>query len=80
MVSLRDFTGTIQLQPKLGQSRVELEIPVDRLIVDDAALRRLEGEDFTNEPSKDDIAATRTNMLRSLRRHAEDRGEADWPL
>jgi len=36
---------------------------VDRLIVDDAAQRRLEGEDFANEPSKDDIAATRTNML-----------------
>ena len=63
VVSLKDFTGTIHLQPKLGQSRVELEIPVDRLIVDDAALRRQEGEDFASEPSKDDIAATRTNML-----------------
>jgi len=63
VVSLKDFTGTIHLQPKLGQSRVELDIPVDRLIVDDVALRRLEGEDFANEPSKDDIAATRTNML-----------------
>ena len=63
VVSLKDFKGTIHLQPKLGQSRVELEIPVDRLIVDDAALRRLEGEDFANQPSKDDIAATRTNML-----------------
>jgi polyisoprenoid-binding protein YceI len=63
VVSLKDFTGTIYLQPKLGQSRVELDIPVDRLIVDDVALRRLEGENFANEPSKDDIAATRTNML-----------------
>ena len=62
VVSLKDFTGSIHLQPK-GQSRVELEIPVDRLIVDDAAPRRLEGEDFANQPSKDDIAATRTNML-----------------
>ena len=65
VVSLKDFKGTIHLQSKLDQSRVELEIPVDRLIVDDAALRRLEGEDFANEPSKDDIAATRTNMLGS---------------
>ena len=63
VVSLEYFTGTIHLQPKLGQSSVELDIPVDRLIVDDVALRRLEGEDFANEPSKDDIAATRTNML-----------------
>jgi polyisoprenoid-binding protein YceI len=63
VVSLNDFKGTIYLQPKLEQSRVELEIPVDRLIVDDAALRRLEGEGFANQPSKDDVAGTRTNML-----------------
>jgi len=34
VVSLKDFTGIIHLQPKLGQSRVELDIPVDRLIVE----------------------------------------------
>ena len=65
VVSSKEFTGTIHLQPAPGQSRVELSIPVDRLIVDDAALRRLEGADFANEPSKDDIAGTRTNMLGS---------------
>jgi len=63
VVSLNDFTGTIHLQPTLAQSRLELEIPVDRLVVDDAAVRRLEGQDFSNQPSKDDIAGTRTNML-----------------
>jgi polyisoprenoid-binding protein YceI len=63
VVSLKDFTGTIHLQPKLSQSRVELDIPVDRLIIDDAAVRRQEGEDFASEPSKEDAAATRTNML-----------------
>lgn len=63
VVSLQDFTGTIHLQPKLAQSRVELDIPVDRLIVDAAAARRLEGQDFASEPSKEDAAATRTNML-----------------
>ena len=63
VVSLKDFTGTIHLQPKLAQSRVELDIPVDRLIVDDAAVRRQEGQDFANEPSQGDIAGTRTNML-----------------
>jgi polyisoprenoid-binding protein YceI len=63
VVSVNDFKGTIHLQPKLGQSRVELEIPVDRLIVDDAAIRRQEGEDFASEPSKDDREGTRTNML-----------------
>ena len=63
VVSLKEFTGTIHLQPKLAQSRVELDIPVDGLIVDDAAARRQEGADFASEPSKDDAAATRTNML-----------------
>ena len=63
VVSLKDLKGTIHLQPKLEQSRVELEIPVDRLIVDDAALRRQQGEDFANQPSKDDIEGTRANML-----------------
>ncbi len=45
-ISLNDFTGTIHLQPKLEQSRVELNIQVDRLIVDDATVRRQEGQDF----------------------------------
>jgi polyisoprenoid-binding protein YceI len=65
VVSLKDFTGTIHLQPKLAGSRVELDIPVDRLVVDDVAVRRQEGEDFASEPSKDDAAGTRTNMLSS---------------
>ena len=63
VVSLKAFTGTIHLHPKLDQSRVVLEIPVDQLIVDDAVLRRQEGEDFANQPSKDDIEGTRANML-----------------
>jgi polyisoprenoid-binding protein YceI len=63
VVSTKDFTGTIHLQPELAHSRVELDIPVDRLVVDDAAARRQEGPDFASEPSKDDAAATRTNML-----------------
>lgn len=63
VISLKDFTGTIHLRPKLVQSRVELEIPVDRLVVDDAAARRQEGPDFASEPSPDDAAGTRTNML-----------------
>jgi len=62
-VSAKEFTGTIRLQPKLAQSRVELDIPVDRLVVDDAAVRRGEGEDFASQPSENDVAGTRTNML-----------------
>ncbi len=62
-VSVKDFTGTIHLQSKLAGSRVEIDIPLDRLIIDDPAVRRDEGPDFANEPTKDDIAGTRTNML-----------------
>lgn len=62
-VSLKEFAGTIRLQPKLAQSRFELDIPVDKLVVDDAAVRRGEGEDFASQPSENDIAGTRTNML-----------------
>ncbi|MEO8630138.1 MAG: YceI family protein [Betaproteobacteria bacterium] len=65
VVSLKDFTGTIHLQPKLAQSRVELDIPVDRLVVDDAAVRRDEGQDFASQPSENDVAGTRTNMQSS---------------
>lgn len=63
VVSLREFTGTIRLQPKLAQSRIELDIPVDRIVVDDAEVRRGEGQDFASQPSEGDIAGTRTNML-----------------
>lgn len=62
-ISAKEFTGTIQLQPNLAQSRVELEIPVEKLVVDDLAVRRQEGPDFASEPSQSDAAGTRTNML-----------------
>lgn len=63
VVSLKEFTGTIRLQPKLAQSSFDLDIPVDRLVVDDAEVRRQEGENFASQPSESDIAGTRTNML-----------------
>ena len=63
VVSLKQFTGTIRLQPKLAQSTFELDIPVDRLAIDDAEVRRQEGENFASQPSESDIAGTRTNML-----------------
>ncbi len=63
VVSVGDLKGTIYLHPGLDHSKVELEIPVDRLIVDDPALRRQEGEAFSTQPSKEDIEGTRANML-----------------
>ena len=63
MISVGHFEGAVYLHPNVEQSSVELVIPVDRLIVDDPVLRREEGDAFSSEPSTDDIAGTRANML-----------------
>jgi polyisoprenoid-binding protein YceI len=65
VVSVGDLKGTIYLHPDLEHSRVELEVPVDRLIVDDPARRRREGGAFSSQPSQEDIDGTRANMLGS---------------
>ncbi|MCS5580117.1 MAG: YceI family protein [Gammaproteobacteria bacterium] len=63
VISVGYFEGTVYLHPNVERSSVELVIPVDRLIVDDPALRREEGDAFSSEPSADDINGTRANML-----------------
>jgi len=42
---------------------MEIEIAVDQLIVDDSALRKEEGEEFSSDPSESAINGTRDNML-----------------
>ena len=42
---------------------MEVQIPVDRLIVDDPVIRSEEGDGFSTELSKADINRTRANML-----------------
>jgi len=65
VVSVGDLEGKIYLSPGLDHSKVEIEVPVDRLIVDDPKLRRQEGQAFSTQPSKADIEGTRANMLGS---------------
>jgi hypothetical protein len=48
-----------------------LEIAVQDLVVDDAAMRALEGEDFEKEVPQKDIDGTRDNMLGERLLHAE---------
>jgi polyisoprenoid-binding protein YceI len=48
-----------------------LEIAVQDLVVDDAAMRALEGEDFEKEVPQKDIDGTRGNMLGERLLHAE---------
>lgn len=63
VISARGFTGTITLTRDLTASRLVLDVPVDKLVVDDTEVRRQEGKTFSGQPSEDDIAGTRKNML-----------------
>lgn len=63
VVSVGDMTGRVLLHPELEESRFEIEIPVEALVVDDPELRARQSEHFTTEPSEEDIQGTRRNML-----------------
>jgi len=63
VVSVGRLDGRIYLYPERQKSRFELTIPVQGLVVDDPFLRREEGEEFSSEPSEQDVASTRSNML-----------------
>ena len=63
VVSVGQLKGQVLVHPELDQSRFEMEIPVEELVVDDPALRAKEPEQFDSTPSADDIAGTRRNML-----------------
>ena len=63
VVSVARLEGTVRLHPNPEQSSMEVEIPVDQLIVDDPVLRSEEGDEFSSELSETDIDRTRANML-----------------
>lgn len=63
VISVGEMTGSVLLHPDLELSQFEIEIPVDGLVVDDPELRALEGEELASEPSAEDVAGTRRNML-----------------
>ncbi len=46
------------------EGRADLSVPLDRLVVDEAALRAEAG--FNTQPTPDDIAGTRNNMLNKV--------------
>src|SRR5690606_12754790 len=46
VVSVGELTGRVLVQPSLEQSRFEMEIPVEALVVDDAELRAKESDKF----------------------------------
>jgi len=63
VISVGQLDGTIYVHPDLAQSRFELAIPVQGLVVDNPVLRDEEGDEFSSEPSEHDIARTSSNML-----------------
>jgi hypothetical protein len=63
VVSVGALSGTVTRHADISESTFELAIPVAALVVDDPALRRLYGADFSSEPSEKDIEGTHTNML-----------------
>jgi len=63
VISVGQLDGMIYVYPQLEQSRFELVIPVQGLVVDNPLLRDEEGDEFSTEISERDIARTRRNML-----------------
>ncbi len=63
VIAIEQPTGTVQIAENLADSTVDIEFAVGELSIDDPVLRARYGEDFASEPSDEDIAGTRTNML-----------------
>jgi len=63
LISVGDLEGDLWLADPLSDSRVEIRLPVQTLVVDDPQLRAAAGPEFDSEPSPQDIANTRRNML-----------------
>ncbi len=63
VIAHRGFTGLVEVEDDPLESTFALEIAVADLEVDNAEMRALEGEEFTDEVPKKDIDGTRANML-----------------
>jgi polyisoprenoid-binding protein YceI len=63
VIAIAQPSGTVELEEDIGASGVTLQFAVGELVIDDPELRSRYGEDFASEPSAEDVAGTRTNML-----------------
>ncbi|NKC15259.1 MAG: hypothetical protein GKR94_24620 [Gammaproteobacteria bacterium] len=63
VIAARRIQGSATLTAQVRGSRFNLRVPLAALTVDEPALRLAAGSDFASEPTADDIAATRANML-----------------
>jgi len=63
IITSRDINGYVMLGKDAAGSRLDLYFPVDTLSIDEPELRAAAGDDFSSQPSANDIAGTRKNML-----------------
>jgi polyisoprenoid-binding protein YceI len=63
VISVGKLTGDVYVAPKLADSHFQMSIPVAGLVIDNPALRAEAGKDFEKQPTDEDIAGTRHNML-----------------
>lgn len=63
IIASRDINGIVKCSTELQDTLVDIHFPVATLIVDDAELRDLEGDDFPGRLSEKDVQGTRRNML-----------------
>jgi len=65
VMSARDLSGRVWIQPTLAKSGFRFSFPVAAMIVDDPQARRAAGGDFPPEIPQADRDGTRNNMLRA---------------
>lgn len=63
VIESHDISGSVTSSGQLTDTSVDIIFAVESLVVDDAELRDLEGEDFPGRISGKDIDGTRNNML-----------------
>ena len=64
VLSSHEFSGFVYLPPKsTATAQFDVDLPLDRLVVDDPALRQQTGGAFGTVLGADDIAGTRQHML-----------------
>jgi len=63
VMTARDLSGRVWIQPTLAKSGFRFSFPVAAMIVDDPEARRAAGDDFPPDVSQADRDGTRKNML-----------------
>lgn len=71
VISHHGIAGTVEVAPDPLETTFMLELGVAQLVVDDPAMRALEGEDFEDEVPQKDVDGTRGNMLGERLLHGE---------